>query len=80
MVFGGNFNLFFQAELEAQGGNQNYISKTNRNKMKIDLCDIWREKPKHEALLFVNNILLVIFKEDSIIFSYLMFYKNLLKT
>ena len=35
------------------------------------------ETQTQSIILFVNNILLVLFKEDLIIFSYLMFYKNL---
>ena len=39
VVFGGDFNLFFEAKLEAQGGNpvlkKKNFSKTNTNKRKI---------------------------------------------
>ena len=38
IVFGGDFNLFFEAKLEAQGGNpvlKKIFSKTNTNKRKI---------------------------------------------
>ena len=39
IVFGGYFNLFFEAKLEAQGGNpelkKRIFSKTNANKTKI---------------------------------------------
>ena len=34
------------------------------------------ETQTQNVILFVNNTLLVTFKEDLIVFSYLMFYKN----
>ena len=46
IVFGEDFNLFFEAELEAQGGNpflkRKYSAKLIQINEKFDLCDIWR--------------------------------------
>ena len=48
IVFGGDFNLFFKAKLEAQGRNPALKKKTLvkliQIKEKFDLCDIWRIK------------------------------------
>ena len=48
IVFGGDFNLFFEAKLEAQGGNlvlkKITLVKLIQIKEKFDLCDIWRIK------------------------------------
>ena len=45
-AFGEDFNLFFAAKLEAQGGNPELKKKSFRKliqiKEKFDLCDIWR--------------------------------------
>ena len=46
IVFGGDFNLFFELKLEAQGGNpvlkKKSLAKLIQIKEKFDLCDIWR--------------------------------------
>ena len=48
IVFGGDFNLFFKAKLEAQGRKPALKKKTlvklMQIKEKFDLCDIWRIK------------------------------------
>ena len=45
-VFGGDFNLFFEAKLEAQGQNpvlkKKYLAKLIQINEKFYLCDIWR--------------------------------------
>lgn len=45
-VFGGDLNLFFEARLEAQGGNpvmrKKSLAKPIQIKEKFYLCDIWR--------------------------------------
>ena len=44
IVFGGDFNLFFEAKLDAQGGNlalkKKSLAKLIQIKEKFDLCDI----------------------------------------
>ena len=46
LVMAGDFNLFFNSELEAQGGNptlkKKSLAKLNEFKETYDLCDIWR--------------------------------------
>ena len=46
IVFGGDFNLFFEAKLEEQGGypvlKKKSLAKLIQIKEKFDLCDIWR--------------------------------------
>ena len=46
IVFGGDFNLFFEDKLVAQGGNsalkKKSLVKLIQIKENIDLCDIWR--------------------------------------
>ena len=46
IVFGGNFNQFFEDKLEAQGVNpvlkKKSLAKLIQIKEKFDLCDIWR--------------------------------------
>ena len=47
----GNLNLFFESKFEAQGGNPvtkaQILSKTNTNKRKFALCDIWWIRNSH---------------------------------
>ena len=82
-VFGRDFHLLFEAKLEAPGGNpvmkRKYLAKLIQKKILICVIFGELETQTRSVLLFVNNILLVIFKEDMITFSYLMFYKNLQK-
>ena len=79
--FGGDFNLFFEAKLEAQEGNPVLKKKTLAKLIQIKekfVCIFGElETQTRSVILFVNNILLVILKEDLITFSCLMFYKNL---
>ena len=47
MIFGGNFNVFFDANFEAQGGNPILKEKSvakliHINEESLGLCDIWR--------------------------------------
>ena len=81
-VFGGDFNLFFEGKLKTQGANPVPKKKSlaKLTQIKEDLiCLIFGELENQakSVVLFVNNTFLIIFKEDFIIFSYLMFYKNL---
>ena len=61
ILFGGDFNLFFEVKLETKGGNsvikKKPLAKLIHIEEKCDLCDIWR------IMLFINNILLVILKK-----------------
>ena len=71
IVFGGDFNLFFEAKLEAQGGNP-----IIQIKEKFDLYDIWRIRNPS----VINGTLLGVFKVEMVIFPYLIIYENLEKT
>ena len=46
IAFGGDFKLFFEAKLKAQGGNpalkKKSLAKLIQVKENFDLCDIWR--------------------------------------
>ena len=46
ILFGGDFNLFFDAKLETKGGNsvmkKKPLAKLIHIKEKCDLCDMWR--------------------------------------
>ena len=46
VVFGGDFNMLFEAKSEAQGGNpvlkKNSLAKLIQIKKKFNLCDVWR--------------------------------------
>ena len=83
IAFGGDFNLYFEAKLEAQGVNT-VLKKKSLTKLiqviKKLICAIFGEleTQTRSVILFVNKTLRFIFKEDLIIFSYLMFYKNLM--
>ena len=48
----GDFNLFFDLKLEAQGGNSTLkkksLAKLTEFKERPDLCDMWREGKKYE--------------------------------
>ena len=79
IVFGGDFNLFFEAKLEAQGGNpilkKKSWAKLIQIKEKFDLYDIWRIRNPS----IINGTLLGVFKEEMVIFPYLIIYENLEK-
>ena len=52
LVMTGDFNLFFDLKLEAQGGNSTLkkksLAKLTEFKERPDLCDMWREGKKYE--------------------------------
>ena len=57
IIFSGDFNTFFNAPLEATGGNAKLKTRTVGKflelKDKFDLCDIWRIKhPKTKTYTF----------------------------
>ena len=60
ILFAGDFNLFFDRNLEAKGGNpslkQKSISKIIELKEQFDLCDIWRVRnPNSKVYTFRQN-------------------------
>ena len=75
IVFGGDFNLFFEAKLEKQRGSpvlkKKSLAKLIQIKQSFDLCDIWRTKNSSTSFLhfFVNNTPLVLVKEDLTLFN-----------
>ena len=54
ILFGGDFNLFFKAKLELQGGNpvlkKKSLAKLIQPKEKFDLCDVWRNRNPNTKL------------------------------
>ena len=52
LVMAGDFNLFFNSKLEAQGGNptlkKKSLAKLIEFKETCDLCDIYMESKKYE--------------------------------
>ena len=58
-MYGGDFNLFFNSSLKAQGGNpiiKKFLAKLIEIKETLDLCDIWRiRNPKSKRLTFHQN-------------------------
>ena len=71
-IFTGDFNIFFNASLEAPGGyvklKTRTVAKFLELKGKVDLCDIWSTKhPKTKTFTF-RQIFLVLSSEDWIIF------------
>ena len=69
ILFGVDFNLCFEAKLEAHGVNPVLI----QIKEKFDLCDIWRiRNPNTKCYTFPQQ-----HSSGYITFLYLMFYKNL---
>ena len=76
IAHGGDFNLSFEAKLEVQGGNpvlkKNSLAKLILIKKNL-ICVIFGEleTQTRRVILFVNNMLLVIFKEDLFTFSFI---------
>ena len=68
IVFGGDFKLFFEAKLEAQEGNpvmkKKSLPKLIQIQEKIALILGELETQTRIVILFINNTLQVIFKED----------------
>ena len=63
LIFGGDFNLFYNKKLEASGGNPKLkkasIAKLIELNELYNLCDIWRiRNSKKNALLSGKTILL----------------------
>ena len=42
IAFGGDFNVFFEAKLEAHQRGNPVLKKNLQIKEKVNLCDIWR--------------------------------------
>ena len=60
IIFGGDFNFFFDSTIEASGGNPTLKKKTLTKfieiKEKFNLCDIWRiRNPKAKRFTFRQN-------------------------
>ena len=60
VIFGGDFNLFFNSKLEASGGNPSFkhhsVGKLIELKEKYNLNDIWRiRNPKRKVYTFRQN-------------------------
>ena len=60
IIFSGDFNTYFNASLEATGGNAKLKTRTVGKflelKEKFDLCDIWRKKhPKTKTFTFTQK-------------------------
>ena len=69
----GDFDLFFNSKLEAQGGNpilkKKSLAKLIEFKETYDLCDIWRVRnTKSKRFTLHNNILQVSFNAGSTIY------------
>ena len=84
VVLGGDINVILNASLDSKGGTpiikKKAIAKLTQITENLDLFDIWRIcNPKKNDLLLGNTILLVLFKDVQIIFSYPILSKNLLK-
>ena len=82
IVCTGHFNLFFNSQLETDGRNPSFksksVSKFHEISENLDLCDIWRvrNRDKKKDSLSVKNIFLALFKEDLTIFLSQIFCKN----
>ena len=75
----GDFNLFFDSKLDAQGGNptikKKSLAKLIEVKESYDLCDIWRVRnTKSRRFTFTQKH--SSFNVDLIIFSFRILFKN----
>ena len=82
IIFGGDFNLFFDQDLEASGGTANLkhksIARIIKLKEKRDLCDIWNiRNEKKRRYTFRKITSLVSYKEDWIIFLFQIPFKSM---
>ena len=81
IIFGGDFNIIFNKNLDAKGGNPtlklNSIAKLIKLKESMDLIDIWRiRNPLKKGIPSDSATILVSYKEDLIIFLSLTHFSN----
>ena len=78
----GDFNLFFDSKLDAQGANPtiktNSLAKLIEIKESYNLCDIWRVRnTKSKRFILRKNIPLVSLNVDLTTCSFQILFKNL---
>ena len=81
IIMAGDFNLFFNSNLDAAGGNptlkRKYLAKFIELKEAYDLCDIWRVRNTKVKRFTFTQQHLVLFNADLITFLSRMVFKNL---
>ena len=84
VIFAGDFNIFFDASLDAKGATPALKSRSINKLIELnetfDLCDIWRiRNPKKGKYTFRQEHLSELFNKDEIPFSSHKIAKNMLK-
>ena len=82
LIMAGDFNLFFDSKLDAQGANPtiktNSLAKLIEIKESYMLCDIWRVRnTKSKQFILRKNILLVSLNVELTTCSFQIPFKNL---
>ena len=77
----GDFDLFFDSKLYAQGGNltlkKKPFAKLIELKETYDLCDTWRVRNSKSKRFFSTQILRISFKVDFTTNSFRILFSNL---